>query len=80
MSTWVERRFNRKSCKKIVFENVLISEYTVKSVFSESSTFSKTIYNLLVRFPVISLSDIKVHTSGAHEISGDLRKTLKIFL
>jgi len=33
----------------------------LKSVFSESSTFSKTIFHFLVRFPVILLSD-----QGAH--------------
>ena len=34
---------------------------TLKSVFSESSTFSQTIFDFLVRFPVILLSD-----QGAH--------------
>ena len=33
----------------------------LKSVFSESSTFSKTIFDFLVRFPVILFSD-----QGAH--------------
>ena len=32
-------------------------EMSLKSVFSESSTFSKTIFNFLIRFPVILLLD-----------------------
>ena len=35
--------------------DILYIEHNIKSVFSKSSTFSKTIFNFLVRFPVILL-------------------------
>jgi len=51
----------------------------IKSMFSESSTFSKTIFDFLARFPVF-YSRIKVNTSGANEITGDPTRELKIYL
>ena len=46
-----------RDLKVCLFE---IKDY-VKSVFSESSTFLKTIFDFLARFPVILLSDQVAH-------------------
>ena len=45
----------------LIFAKVDLKVNFIKSVFSESNTFSKTIYDFLVRFPVILLSDQDAH-------------------
>ena len=56
---------------------VISGLYEVLSVFSESSTFLKTIFDFLISH---FYSWIKVRTSGAHEITGGLTRKLNIFL
>jgi len=64
-----------------VVEESMSKISALKSVFTESSTFSKTIFNFLVRFPIVLIShQIRVCTAGAHEITGDITRKLKIFL